>query len=107
MNHTQQRKKPILDSYVIASVNLANGHYDHMGRYETVTLKTGTDDYDEAKEIRNALYRSARHMNIGLDCEMTQESNGNYAITFTAVHPSYHDNYWHPLAIWKRQKGIR
>jgi hypothetical protein len=104
--HTPKRKEPVLDYYIRASIEQANRHHDRNGRYATLTVTLGTRNDKLATEYRNALYRSAYHMNVGLDAEMTTDSSGNYQITFTAIHPSYRDDYWDGLAIWKRKRNI-
>ena|ERR1700733_6422458 len=105
--HTPKRKEPILDHYIRASIDQAsNRHHDRNGRYATLTMELNPGNDKLATEYRNALYCSACHMNVGLDIEMTKDSNGSYQITFTAIHPSYRDAYWSGLEIWKRQRNI-
>lgn len=98
-----ERKKPILDAYVKSSVDYAGNKHDRNGRYQTLTLRTDTSDYGLAREYRNALYRSAYHLGVTLDCSMEKDAAGKYAITFTAVHPDYKER-WSPLETWKRQR---
>lgn len=104
MNNAPQRKEPILDHYVRASIDQANGKHDRSGHYVTLILKLDTSDLEHAKEMRNALYRSAHHLGVHLNVELSRRHNGNYQITFTAVHKKYREPYWSGLEIYKRQK---
>src|ERR1700733_5744922 len=103
MPRNETRKEPELDHYVRASVEQARNRHDRNGRYKTLTLRTDTSDYDEAREQCNALYRSAYHLNVSLDADMTRDTDGRYLITFTAVHPKYKDR-WSSIGRWRRNR---
>ena len=106
--NTQKRKEPVLDGYVKASVVQANGKRKSNGRYATLILKLDSDDFEHAKEMRNALYRSAYHLGLTLDAEIISEprnssiSRSDYQIVFTAVHPGYKER-WSALEAHKRK----
>lgn len=106
MIEKNNRTKPILDHLIQASIDHAHGRHDYSGRYEEITVPLHSRDDDYATEIKNALYRSARHLNVHLDLDVYREriGMGDYVIAFTAVHPDYRKDYWHPLEVWKRQR---
>jgi hypothetical protein len=59
-----RRKPPVLDGYVLASVNQAGGpgrHHPETGHYATLHIR-GLADKDEAREYVQALYRSAHYL---------------------------------------------
>lgn len=98
-----QRKEPILDSYILTSVSQANYKHDRHGRYATLVV-TDIRTHDDAIEKRNALYRSAYHLDCGLDVEVKEQRDGTYHVVFAAVHKRYRSDHWEPLEIWKRQR---
>ena len=92
-----ERKEPVLDSYIMASVSLAGHQPDpQTGRYAELTYVPEPGDGD-ILEVRNALYRSARHLGYGLHVRM-QDGGLVFAAT------SRPSDYWEPLTVWRRQR---
>jgi hypothetical protein len=58
-----QRKQPILDGWILASVNQAGGlgNYDDEGHYATLVIR-GLADRGTAQEWKRGLYRSALYL---------------------------------------------
>jgi hypothetical protein len=88
------RKPPVVDDYVLASVNEAGGpgqHHPETGHYAELVIR-GLADRDEADEWRRALYRCAHYLcRTGIaDVSMSADkpkrtAKGTYNITFRAI----------------------
>lgn len=92
-----ERKEPILDSYIMASVSLAGYQPDpETARYAELTYCRERGD-PELIDVRNALYRSARHLGYGLYVRMLDDG-----LVFAAA--SRESDYWEPLTVWRRQR---
>lgn len=95
----KMRLEPILDKYVMMSIELANGeHNADTGHYATLTIE-GATSRDSAHEIVKALNRSAYHLNkklqpkVGIAYKIIKKSDRTYDVEFRAVHKSYAKAY--------------
>jgi hypothetical protein len=86
------RKEPVLDAYILASVEKAGGlgkHHPETGHYATLVIK-GLASRDEADEYSRALYRCAHYLNrtgqlpVGMSAKIKRAGN-RYEIEFRAV----------------------
>lgn len=86
------RKPPVLDAYIIASVNQAGGpgkHHPDTGHYATLRIR-GLADKDEAAEYRRALFRCAYYMHrtgqldVSMSANVKRDGNG-WMVVFHAV----------------------
>jgi hypothetical protein len=75
------RKPPILDHYVQASID---GGRDDAGHYKEL-LYGGVEDAERAREIRRALFRSAKHLGVSLKCDVEPAADGTHAVRFHAI----------------------
>jgi len=88
------RKEPVVDHYILASVNQAGGlgrHHPQTGHYGTLVIND-LADAAEADEYRRALYRCAHYLNRTGTAPLSMSAdkpvrgiNGRYSITFRAV----------------------
>ena len=87
-----QRKQPIVDDYITASVDKAGGlgkYHPQTGHYAELVIR-GLADKDEANEWKNALFRCAHYMNrhdiapLSISAKIEPDGDG-YKITFAAV----------------------
>ena len=86
-----------LSNYIMASVSVAGYQPDPLtGRYAELMYVPEPGD-DDIAEIRNALYRSARHLGYGLYVRML-----DHGLVFAAT--SRPSDYWEPLTVWRRQR---
>ncbi len=86
----RQRKPPVLDSWILASISQAGGRYHpETGRYATLYI-TGLADREEAKEYVRALHRCGVYLtkyaiaDVGVHAEI-KRSAGAYSVAFAAV----------------------
>lgn len=87
----RQRKPPVLDSYVLASVEQAGGLDKHNaeGHYGELVID-GLKDRDEAQEYSRALYRSAHYLNrtgaaaVSMSAKIERDGDG-WRIRFKAI----------------------
>jgi hypothetical protein len=84
----QMRKQPILDEYIQASVNLTNGQYNELGHYGTLKY-VGCETRDRANEIKDSLYRSARHFKVSLAYKVIHEKDDTYSVEYTVVNKAH------------------
>jgi len=86
------RKEPVLDDWILASVEQAGGigsHHPETGHYRQLVIR-GLADKDEADEWRRALFRCAHYLNrtgqapVSMSARIGKDKDG-YKITFTAV----------------------
>src|SRR5581483_12118532 len=87
------RKAPVLDDWLMTSVERAGGHGRHhpeTGHYGDLVIVC--DDITEARQYSQALYRSARHLHrwriadIGVSVDRPRKrKDGKYILTFRAV----------------------
>ena len=82
------RKEPVLDHIVQAAIDAVGGQHDESGHYGSLRY-TGCADRDRAKEIKQALYRSARHLGVSLFYSIVKEDDGTYTVEFTAVNKTH------------------
>jgi hypothetical protein len=86
------RKEPVLDAWILASVEQAGGlgrHHPDTGHYATLIIR-GLASRDEAAEWSRALYRCAHYLNrtgqVPVSMSAKVERDGTkYKITFRAV----------------------
>lgn len=76
----QQRKPPILDHFVQASID---GGRDAAGHYKELVY-AGVEDQERAIEIRRALFRSAKHLKVALKADVETVA-GVHQIRFRAI----------------------
>jgi hypothetical protein len=87
------RTEPVLDHVIRMSIDRANGtHHPESGRYAEVVLN-GMSSVDHAREIRRALYRSARYMKVSLDAKIERSPGGGHQIRFTVVNKEHAQAY--------------
>lgn len=80
-----RRKEPIMDTHIRASIAQANGSPDpETGFYATLHY-AGIETEERAKEIRRALFRSARHEGVSVKADVHQADDGTYFVPFTAI----------------------
>ena len=88
----RQRKEPVLDDYVLASIEQAGGHGKHhpeTGHYATLVI-TGLADREEAAEYVRALNRAAlflhkyKRADVGMSAKAERTATG-YQVRFHAV----------------------
>jgi hypothetical protein len=91
----RQRKQPVLDQYIKASIDAAGGKYDpDTGWYGTLHY-TGCGTRDRAKEIVQALHRSAYYMcthniaDVGANCKIIKARDGTYTVEFRASNKAH------------------
>jgi hypothetical protein len=86
------RKPPVLDDYILASVEHAGGLGQHRagdGHYAELIIR-GLADKDEAAEWRRALYRCAHYLNrtgrapVSMSARISRDGS-SYKIVFSAV----------------------
>lgn len=88
----RQRKEPVLDHYVLASVDQAGGlgkHHPETGHYAELVIR-GLTSREEAQEYVRALNRAALwlHRNRGAEVGMSakiERGTGGYQIRFRAI----------------------
>jgi hypothetical protein len=86
-----RRKEPILDDHLHASIAQANGVHDENGHYAEI-LYTGCATRDRAKEIRQALFRSASYINrkgilpkqISVSANVEKAADGTWTVRYQA-----------------------
>lgn len=76
----QQRKPPILDHFIQASID---GGRDEAGHYKEL-IYAGVEDQDRAVEIRRALFRSAKHLKVALKADVETVA-GVHQIRYRAI----------------------
>jgi hypothetical protein len=86
----RQRKPPVLDSWIMASIQQAGGKYNpQTGRYATLRIN-GLASRDEAKEYVRALHRCGVFLakwaiaDVGVHTKIIKGQDG-YTVEFTAV----------------------
>lgn len=88
------RKPPVLDDWLMASVDRAGGlgrHHPESGHYGELVIICA--DVTEAREHSQALYRSARHLHrwriadigVSVDRPRKRRTDGKWLLTFRAV----------------------
>lgn len=86
----KQRKEPILDAHVLASINQAGGKYDPETGHYAVIRYTGCDTRERAAEIKRALHRSAMYLHrhkiasVGMHAEIIREGD-TFTVEYRAV----------------------
>lgn len=78
----KQRKEPITDQYIIASVQ--GGRDNTTGHYREL-LYTGIEDKERADEIRRSLFRCARYLGYSMKAEIEKAADGTFQIRFKAI----------------------
>lgn len=90
----RRRKEPVVDDWIMASVNRAGGigqHHPTTGHYATLVI-TGLASKEEADEYRRALHRCAHYLNrtgtapVSMAADRAvRQVDGTYSITFRSV----------------------
>jgi hypothetical protein len=88
----RQRKEPILDSYVKASIDATGGKYDETTGWYGTLVYTGCETRERAMEIRQALYRSAFHLKVSLATDIKKHDN-TFDVVFTAINKAHGKAY--------------
>lgn len=94
----RQRKDPVLDAWIWASVNRAGGlgrHHPATGRYADLVI-TGLADRDEAAEYKRALHRCAFYLHRTQAAQLSmsadrpeRQPDGTYSIRFRVVNKAH------------------
>ncbi|HEY3953912.1 MAG TPA: hypothetical protein VGM53_11080 [Streptosporangiaceae bacterium] len=79
----------MLDHEVQASITRVNGEHDPDTGWYGVLHHTGCPDYDRAKEIKRALYRSARHLKVSLHTKIFKATDGSWTVEFVAINKAH------------------
>ena len=88
-----RRKEPILDDHLRASVTQANGVHDPDTGHYAVIHYTGCGTRERAKEIKQALHRSARHVGVSVSTEIVKAGDGTFTVKYRAIHKSFARKY--------------
>lgn len=89
----RKRKEPIMDEHLRASIEAVESCNPENGFYGTLVY-TGCKDEARAKEIKQALYRSANHFGVSLKTEIIQdEKTGEFSVVYTAINKTYGRKY--------------
>lgn len=88
----RQRKEPVLDHVLQASVDQAGGKYDpQTGQYAEVHYR-GIETADRAKEIVRSLHRSGRFMKLSVMTKTVRDGDG-YKVICRAVNKEHARKY--------------
>ena len=86
----RQRKQPVLDDYLLASIHQAGGkHHPETGHYAQLVI-AGCASMDEAREYVRGLHRSGRYLvkyaiaDIGINAKI-RKNDGKFDVEFSAV----------------------
>lgn len=72
----RQRKEPILDAHIQASVAQSNGQYHpETGHYATL-IYAGIETKERADEIKRALHRCATYLGYSMSAKVQKVANG-------------------------------
>jgi hypothetical protein len=83
-----QRKEPVLDHLIQAAMDAVDGEHDQdTGRYGTLHY-TGCESRERATEIKQALFRAARHLGVSLHADIQRDGAG-YRVEFTPVNKAH------------------
>jgi len=81
----KRRLEPILDHEIQAAIDHADGKFNPgTGWYATLD-HTGCETFDRAREIKRALYRSARHLGVSLHTELIRAADNTWTVRFTPI----------------------
>lgn len=80
----RQRKEPILDSHLQASIDQAAGRHNEQGHYSTLVY-TGCETRERAKDIVRALYRSARYLKCSVSAMVKPAGDGTFNVEYKAI----------------------
>lgn len=81
IHQMKPRKGPILDHYVQASIERGMDEAGHYGEL----VYAGVEEEERAREIRRALFRSAKHLGVSLKADLERDAAGAWAIRFRAI----------------------
>jgi len=77
----RQRKPPLLDSHILASV--ADGTVNDEGQY-SVLVYTGCETRERALEIKRALFRAAKRQGVSVTAKVEKHGK-EFAVRFRAI----------------------
>lgn len=84
-----------MDEYILASINSVGGvHHPETGYYGTLHY-TGCESRDRAKEIVQALFRSASYMHrnkladVSMSATVHPAEDGTYFVKFAAINKAH------------------
>jgi hypothetical protein len=90
-----KRKEPIMDDFVFASINAANGKHDpDTGHYATLVY-AGCSDRERAKEISNRLFSSAlwltkhKKASVSMSTKIKPASDGTYSVEYVVINKAH------------------
>jgi len=89
----RRRVEPVLDAELQASIDQSNGECDPATGWYSTLHYAGCADYDRAKEIKRALYRSARHFKVSLTTKIFRADDGTFTVEFTAISKAHGQAY--------------
>lgn|SRR5487761_1147881 len=86
----RQRKEPVLDAYILASISEAGGkHHPRTGHYATLIIE-GLESREQAREYIRALHRAGVHLtkygiaSVGISAKIIKRGK-TYDIQFAAI----------------------
>lgn len=89
-----QRKQPVLDDWIMASVSQTGGlgkHHPETGHYGTLVI-TGLSGREEADEYKKALFRCAHYLSrhgtapVSMHADKpVQQADGSWSVSFRAI----------------------
>ena len=85
----EQRKEPILDAHLSASVDQASGVHNENGHYATLVY-TGCDTRERAKEIVRALHRSGQTLGSkSVSATVKPAVDGTFNVEYKAINKEH------------------
>jgi glutathionyl-hydroquinone reductase len=88
----RKRKEPVLDAHLQASLDQAHGTYDENGHY-ALLVYAGCPTRERAKEIVQALHRSANHLGVSVSTKTIKAEDGSFQIHFKAIDKIFAKRY--------------
>ena len=88
-----RRKEPVLDHYLQASIDLADGIPDPETGHYGLLHYTGINDRERAKEIKRALYRAGRHVGVSVHAEIVRADDKTFTVAFRSIDKTHAKKY--------------
>jgi hypothetical protein len=85
----RSRKPPVLDHLVQSSIDQSVHGFDPDTGYYTTLHYTGCSDRERANEIKQALWRSAKHLGVALAATVKPADDGTFLVEFTAINKEH------------------
>lgn len=89
------RKEPVMDDYIHASVNAVNGVFDPQTGFYAKLVYSGCATEQRAQEISSALYRCAGYINthkiapVAVKTWIKQADDGTYNVEYVVINKKY------------------